>query len=389
MRINVDVQSMTYQNFRGIPVYTRELLNQLLLRQKNDYSASFFDYRRERNNREKIISNIEQEYREQLVLNECNTMNFQTLMKNCQEGIEQILQYRYQDFFSWKADVYHYTNSSTIGAALPECSVVTVHDLIPLIYRGNGWFSSVAEERFLNSHLYLQQRTDVQLIADSEATKSDLINYLNIEEERITVVYPSYDEERMFPDEENTVLQKYGIDKPYILYIGALDPRKGINDLFEAFQYLGNRVRDYMLVLAGQGGKDYEKEIERMRNSSIADQIVFTGYISDDEKRQLFSHAEVFAFPSGYEGFGIPVLEAMACDCPVITTNISSLPEVGGEAAHYIPYHRTDLLAECLLEILTNNEIREQSIERGRKQREKFAWAQTAGLTEKVYNKFA
>lgn len=384
MQVNIEVQCMLDKNFRGIPTYTTTLLNHLVRRNKNQYSVSFFDYQKERNNKEKLCAHISKEWMPRIIFNECNSDSYKTIIDNSRRDLDKILENNYTDYFDHKADVYHFPHSITIGANLPPRTVVTVHDIIPIIFAGKGFCSPAVEMSFLNSQKYLQQRKDIAIIADSQSTKADLIHYLNMDEERISTIYPSYNEDVCYFEENDDTLKKYVIHSPYILYIGALDPRKGIVDVVKAFGMIQEKNKNLSLVLVGQCDQQF-KEVQWIKSLPYADKIIFTGYVTDCEKRHFLSAAEVFLFPSVYEGFGIPVLEAMACGCPVITTNVSSLPEVGGDAALYVPTGRADLIAERVEELLNNGSVRDRCVMLGYQQIKKFSWEQTAQLTEQVY----
>ena len=213
-----------------------------------------------------------------------------------------------------------------------------------------------------------------------------MVKYVGIKDERIHVVPLAYNSEIHYVEKNPDVLVKFGIDSSYILYLGAIDSRKGIFDILKAFEYVKDKHPDMKLVLAGGINTAEESAIcDRVRELNAREDIIFTGFVSDDEKRALLSSAEVFLFPSEYEGFGLPVLEAMACGAPVITTNVSSLPEVGGDAVMYVTPKQPQELAEAIEQMLSSESLRQDYIARGFEQCKKFSWDKTAEMTEEVY----
>lgn len=386
MKVTIEAQILTEKNFRGVPCYTANLIEQLVLLNNHDYGISFFDYHKERGNRELIQRHIAPDLLKKIQVSECNSVSYLSIMKWAMDPSET-RKYLYSDFYKEKTDVFHLPHSATIGYELPRYSVVTVHDIMPIIFKGCGYWSEKAEIKFANSQKYLQRREDIQIIAISRSTKEDLCNYMNINEKRIHVIYDAYDTNKCYPEKNKEVLKQYRIDAPYIMYVGALDGRKGILDIVEAFGQIEKKYKEIKLVLAGGLDEQFRGQIKRIQDVPYADKIVFTGYISDDEKRALLSSAEFFAFPSEYEGFGIPVLEAMACGCPVITTNVSSLPEVGGDAAIYVEPHSSEQLAAEMIKLLDSREKREQFSKKSLERCKMFSWKKTAQETEKIYEK--
>lgn len=166
---------------------------------------------------------------------------------------------------------------------------------------------------------------------------------------------------------------KYGIRKKYILTVCTLEPRKNLHTLLEAYRIMPGR-RDYQLVLVGMAGwqtADFFKDIEA---SDVGENVVFTGYVPSNELAPIYSGAEIFVFPTFYEGFGLPVLEAMQCGCPVITSNTSSIPEVAGDAAVMVDPHDADALAASMEDLLKNGPLKTKLSGRGLDRSKKFSW---------------
>lgn len=202
----------------------------------------------------------------------------------------------------------------------------------------------------------------------SESSKRDLIKYYKVKEEKVTIVYPNMPS---FPNRESRP-QKIKKDK-FILYVGTIEPRKNIATLIKAFAQLPKEMRTlHPLVIAGKNGWKYEDIYSLVTRLNVGNDIIFLGYISDEEKKYLYKHAIVFVYPSIYEGFGIPVLEAMNYKCPVITTDISSLPEVVGNSCPTVtPYDITEL-SKHIMRMIKDSIYREKIVRKQTLQTKKF-----------------
>jgi len=267
--------------------------------------------------------------------------------------------------------------------------VVTVHDL------GFRYFPQAhrpLDRWYLEWSTRYHARAAAHLLADSEATKQDLIEAYGVSPGRITVVYPGRDESLKRvkdPSAIEVIKTRYGIKGDYILHLGTLHPRKNLLRLVEAFALLqkdlGPRTSDWRLVLAGRKGWLYEPLFRRVAALGLEDGVVFTGYIPQGDLAPLLSGAHCFAFPSLYEGFGFPVLEAMTCGTPVICSDTSSLPEVVGDAALLVDPEDSQAWAEALRRLLTNAELRRSLIQRGYRQVQRFSWPRAAQQVLEVF----
>jgi glycosyltransferase involved in cell wall biosynthesis len=266
-------------------------------------------------------------------------------------------------------------------------SVVTIHDLAFLLYPE----TFPAKDAFLHK-LYVREaitKAD-HLIAITEATKQDIIKFYNTDPAKITVVYHGVDKYRfrlMQEGEENLVVDvktKYNITKPYILYIGNVQPRKNIQGLIKAYQQLRSSTdHNYQLVIAGAKAwlvEDVMKEI----GENYREDIIFTGRFDDSELAPLLWGADLFVLPSFYEGFGLPILEAMACGVPTLVSNTPSLVEVGGEAALSFDPHSIDDIAKVLDNIISDPDLRIEMREKGLKRVAEFSWNRCAQETINV-----
>ena len=280
----------------------------------------------------------------------------------------------------------------------PTRCVVTVHDLGYHYYpEAHTLFQNV----YLRWSTRYNARTATRVLVDSEATRRDLLHYYAIPEERIAVVYPGRDETLSpvtDPQALKAVHSRYDLNAPYFLYVGTLHPRKNLVRLIDAFAAFRHRSRDQgqpahswtdsvsepQLVLAGQKGWLYDEVFGRVRKLDLEKHVVFTGYVPDADLPGLLSGALAFVFPSLHEGFGFPVLEAMACGTPVICSNVSSLPEVSGDAALQIDPLDSDALAEAMHKVATDEGLRTVLVERGYEQVQRFSWQRCAGQVLQV-----
>lgn len=387
MNITIETQCMADPNFRGIPFFTWCIVNELVKRQNYNYAISFFDYKRERNNYDKITSKFSDDIISKLSIKECNSYSYKDIMNRAEKGLENIEYLDYSMLYGATDGIWHLPHSIRIGAELPEKSIVTVHDVIPILNKGNRFVPKELINAFYNSHKYLEKRKDIQIITSSNSTKNDLCNCFDINNERVHVVYLAYDILNCYQERNDDILKKYGIDSNYLYYVGALDPRKGIMDIVDAFGEIYEQY-DVKLVLSGPVDRMFKNNIEIIKSKPYADKIIFTGYVTDEEKRYLLSSAEIFLFPSEYEGFGIPILEAMACGCPVITTNVSSIPEVCGDAAIMIDPGNVEQLMESIKTLLNHEDKREKYSKLGLERCKMFSWENTAKGIENVYDLF-
>jgi glycosyltransferase involved in cell wall biosynthesis len=258
-------------------------------------------------------------------------------------------------------------------------AVATVHDLGYL-------FFPQAHTRTQKAYLQWSTRHNAQrsrrVLADSEATRQDLTTHLGTPSQKIDVVYPGIDPElQPVHDEEvlSAVQAKYGIAAPYFLYLGTLQPRKNVGRLVEAFAN-APAAGNQQLVLAGKPGWLSQPIMEQIAAlpAPVAQRVRVTGYVAEEDKAALLSGATALLFPSLYEGFGFPVLEAQACETPVLTSNSSSLPEVAGEAALLVDPERMDEIRAGIERLAQDEALRRRLVEAGRSNVRRFNWQKAA-----------
>ncbi len=222
------------------------------------------------------------------------------------------------------------------------------------------------------------------LIAISQHTARDLIRHSGVSADRVHVI-PLAAHERFSPVQDEGVLTRYGIDAPYVLYLGTLEPRKNLPALLQAFA--GIECGETKLVLAGMQGWMNSGMYATLERLGLTSRVIFPGFVPDEDLPALLSAACMFVYPSLYEGFGLPVLEAMSCGAPVITSNVSSLPEVAGDAALLVSPNDVDGLRRAIQRLLAEPGLREELRGRGFAQAARFSWQRTAEETAEVYRK--
>lgn len=266
--------------------------------------------------------------------------------------------------------------------------VITIHDLISVFFGYNIPFWS---RQFFARWMPFTYRFADHLIAVSEHTKKDAIRVLGIPEDKITVIHEAADEKYQLIEDKNilqAVRNKYKIgNDPFILHVGTLEPRKNLQFLVRAFAEAKSQIGKTKLVITGKKGWYYEGLFQLVDELKMHDEVIFTGYVEDDDIPPLYNAATVFAFPSLYEGFGLPPLEAMACGTPVISSNTSSMPEVVGEAGILIAPGDTDAWVDALIRVINNQKQWQAMRDKGLKQAKKFSWEKCARETIAVYEK--
>ena len=290
-------------------------------------------------------------------------------------------------FSLWKEkiDVYH-----APGFALPFIHIKKMKNIVTIA--DMTFFSHAMYHTFLKK-MYFKQvipyslKKAEKIITISENTKLDILKEFSISEKKIEPIYLGVDE--IFSPREKeiciSILKKYGVEQPYILFVGMLEPRKNIPGLINAFAALENK--NQKLVIVGKKGWLYEKIFAQVKKLNIENEVRFTGYVPDEDLPFFYSSATCFVYPSFYEGFGIPILEAMACGCPVITSKNSSMQEIAGDAALLINPNSVESITKAMERIMQSPKIQHELKEKAQKQAKKFNWDIMALKTIEVYKK--
>ena len=381
MTIGIDIRMLARGTMTGVEEYTANLLaNMLSLNTDIKFKLFYNGYKKVELNYDWLkLPNVElKQYR---IPN--RFLDTSLYFFNCPK-IDKLLK---------GVDVF-FSPHIFLSSVSKKCKTVTTfHDLsfekYPEFYSTskNYWHFSMSPKK--------QARKTDKIIAVSKSTKNDLVELYNINPEKIKVIYSGVSLESRIKNQESRIFEvqkKYNLPEKYILYLGTLEPRKNIIGLIKAFELLKFKQRrpaqgglpaedNYKLVIAGSKGWLYKDIFKTVENSPAKNDIIFTGFIDDEDKSILYSQAELFVYPSFYEGFGFPPLEAMACGTPVITSNFSSLPEAVGNAAIMINPYNLDELCRAMEIVLNDDELKDILIARGLEQTKKFSWQKCARET--------
>ncbi len=258
-------------------------------------------------------------------------------------------------------------------------TIIFQHDLIEYHIPNQKWYKLL----FRRMAFPLALRLSDRIVSVSENTRTDVKKIYGVADEKLSVIRNGVDLELFKPKDRvaarSYVRSKFGVEQEYLLYTGTLAlPQKNLLRLVDAFDLLVKRGAQHRLVLAGGEGKDANLIRRRVLDRGLTERVVFTGYVDDEDLPYLYSAADVFCFPSLYEGFGLPVLEAMACGCPVVTSATSSLPEVAGDAALLVDPLSIDAIANAIERLISDNALQQKCREQGLRNAEQFSWKRAA-----------
>ena len=289
--------------------------------------------------------------------------------------------------FTGPADLYHATDF-VLPPTLPRTrTLLTVHDL-SFVRVPDA--TSPSLRRYLESVVPRSVRRADHVLADSRATKNDLMEVYRTPSDKITVLYSGVDSRFGRVSNEATlarILDKYGLkDLQYVLSVGTVQPRKNYSRMIRALSELRDRGSDVHYAIAGGSGWLEDEMYRSIRESRMDDRVHILGFVSDQDLPALYSGARALLAVSLYEGFGLPVLEAMACGTPVITSNLSSLPEVAGDAGVLVNPLDIDAITDSVVALLADSNLREQLIAEGLDHVKRFSWANAARQLKSVYD---
>lgn len=376
MRIGIDCRTILNPGVgerAGVGHYTYYLVRHLLLHDKENHYVLFFDSR---------MKNLAEFRGKNVTVTSFPFSQYRKFLPFAYSHMliaAQLLRHR--------LDVYH-SPANVIPLTYRKPSVITVHDLA--IYRNPAWFpSQVFSTRLLVPQSVKRAR---RIIAVSQSTRKDLRDLFNVPARKMRVI-PEGVDVRPLPlkDRAVDVRKKYKLPRRFLLFVGTLEPRKNVPLLVRAFASIARQSRyaDAGLVLAGAWGHKGSEAFEEIAEQKLKDRVWYVGYLPHNEKLNAIRLATGFVFPSLYEGFGLPVLEAMALGTPVVTSRVSSLPEVAGTAALLVDPDDEGEIARAMARLLDSAALRHRLTAAGRAQAAKFSWAATARETLAVYREVA
>jgi glycosyltransferase involved in cell wall biosynthesis len=288
-------------------------------------------------------------------------------------------------------DLMHFTHFN-VPLFCPVKFIVTIHDLIltkypsqrastlsPLLYK----IKDLAYKIIIKNAIKKSEK----IIAISQFTRQDIINYFNVDENKIAVTYEGVSENLLNNETADVqeVLDKYKLGKPFLLYVGNAYPHKNLEGLIDVIAKIN--IANLYLVLVGKDDYFYERVKEYAHSAGpINHNIIFPGFVPDSELSVLYQRAVAYIFPSLYEGFGLPPLEAMAHGCPVVSSNRTSMPEILGDAAYYFDPEDKEDVGKKIIEIISDENLRRDLKIRGYEQIKKYSWEDCAKKTLEVYN---
>lgn len=281
-----------------------------------------------------------------------------------------------------KCDLFHclYSNHPLFFKGV---QMVTIHDLKYVLHPEFMGSKGKLKSIYLKNLMRHAAKHCQKLIAVSESTRNDLLKVfprMSGLPERTQVVYEAATVSMKTNQE---IIRKFELDRPYFLYLGELRPHKNVGRVIQAFMQFKAQVSpdaDIRLIVAGKPHKSFVMHADARR-----DDIIFTGYVKDDDAYTLYSNALAYCLPSLYEGFGLPILEAMKCGCPVITSDFSSTAEVAGDAGVLVDPLSVDAIADAMTKVYTDEAFRKELIEKGYAREKEFSWAEAAEQTLAIY----
>lgn len=366
MRIGIDVRPLMQQNYSGVAYYTYSLLDELFKIHSDDSYHLFFNARKNLEQHLPRFSYPHVTYSKHTYPNKLLNLSF---LFTGRPHIDTLL---------GDVDIMFCPNSNFGGYSKNTKRVMTVHDLSYLRHpeffdtKHQLWHSLSRSSRLL--------QTADHLIAVSEHTKRDCVELLDIPEEKISVVYEAATLTPPTEKEIEQIKKKYNLPETFVLFLGTLEPRKNIPSLIKAVEQSASQPT---LVLAGAFGWKYKEIQEAIRNSSV--NIIHLHYIPHEEKAALMGAATLFAWPSWYEGFGLPVLESQLCNTPVITSAVTSLTEVAGSSALLVQPDHIHEISKAIDLLLQDTALYAHYQEQGKINAQRFSWEQAAQQTHTLF----
>jgi glycosyltransferase involved in cell wall biosynthesis len=260
------------------------------------------------------------------------------------------------------------------------CPVVV--SVLDMMYHRFPHYWEMSDQLYFRLAVSLLTSRSAAIAALSQSTRSDIFAFLPVPAEKVEVIYPGVPDgfAPLPPDEHGNLRERYRLERPFILYVGSFHPRKNITAMLNAFAALAPQI-PHDLVIIGPNARSSGAVVQRVQHHPCRDRMRFVGFVPRSDLPLFYNQADLFVFPSSYEGFGFPVLEALACGCPTITTRVSSLPEVAGDAALLVEPGDTQALINAIARVLSDSGLRARLREQGLHQAQRFSWHTTATKT--------
>lgn len=283
-----------------------------------------------------------------------------------------------------KIDIVHSLHYSFPLLTFGAKKIVTIHDMTFFKFPK---YHEIIKRYYFGFFIHLVARMADKVISLSESTLRDFISLTGARKDKVSVVHLGVDwTTSSFPRERAELVKKrYGIDGKYLLFVGMIEPRKNVGNLILAYDKLLKVNKDYQLVIVGMKGWGYRKVFNLIDDLRLHDKIMFTGFVEEDDKPFIIRDAKIFIYPSIYEGFGIPVLEALSLGIPTVTSNVSSLPEITGGAALLVDPANVDELYSGIKRLLDDETLYQELKKKAVLQARKFSWMKTAQKTIELY----
>ncbi|MEA2088298.1 MAG: glycosyltransferase family 1 protein [Patescibacteria group bacterium] len=384
MNIAIDIRCLMDKNYSGIGEHTYRLLSELFIKdQKNQYFLFYNSAKKGIKNRLPKFSYHNVFYCGFSYPNKI--LNLSLLLFGFPK-IDEIINKKFAHLLkNEKIDLFFLPNINFISLSRNCKLIITVHDLsfkkFPEFYnlKARIWHKLANFKKII--------KKSSKIIAVSKNTKTDIQKLYNIPDKKIQVIYSGINQASNIKHQVSNILKirkKYNLPKKFILYLGNLEARKNIESLIKAYSKI---KQDIGLIIVGGKLWKYKNIYKTVKQLNLRDRVIFTGYIHKKEKKILYNLADIFVYPSYYEGFGIPPLEAMAAGTPVIASYSSSLPEIIGNSAIIIDPFNAKELEQAIIQILNNNELRDDLKNKGIENAKKFSWQKTAEKTCEFINR--
>lgn len=380
MKIGIDIRPLMEKEYSGVSEYTLNLVKAILAQDRENEYKLFYNSGRDISGRMPEFKNENAEIASTHYPNKIFNYLLQKTLRYPE--IDKML----------GVDIFWLPNPSFISLSRKAKKILTIHDLswlrCPNFFslRRNLWHYIINIKKLI--------RESDKIIAVSENTKNDIMDLTGVSGSKVEVIYSGIDEElRVIGKNDQSlkeVKKKYNLADKFILFLGTQEPRKNIVGLIKAYnEFRKNSAggKEVELVIAGGKGWKERRTVNEWKKSKYQEDIKFLNYIPRQDKVYLYNLASVFVYPSFYEGFGFPPLEAMACGLPTITAFSSSLPEVAGEVSLLVDPYKTGEIAQAIERVLSDDNLKNDLIERGREKASEFSWQKAAGKYIDIFKK--